>query len=104
MKRLGGTGDLGFERQAWNISTLVGHVPPLRGFFPDAYMVPPLPRWATLFRPWRDWLSGGWPSTNLLHEGRNFKVSRTSLFRPYRDRLSEGWPPTVQFSELGPSR
>jgi hypothetical protein len=57
------------EEQAWNTSKLVAYVPPLRGFVPDAYSVPPLPRWATLFRPWRDWLSEGWPSTDQFSEG-----------------------------------
>jgi hypothetical protein len=42
MKRSGSTEDLGFERQAWNISKLVNHVPPLRGFVRDANAVPRL--------------------------------------------------------------
>jgi hypothetical protein len=43
------------EEQAWNISDWISHVPPLRGCLCREDTVPPLPRWATLFRPWRDW-------------------------------------------------
>jgi hypothetical protein len=31
-------------------------VPPLRGFTLLQYGLPPLTRWATLFRPWRGWI------------------------------------------------
>jgi hypothetical protein len=34
-------------------------VPPLLGFVLHAILVPPLPRWATFFRPWRDWRKMG---------------------------------------------
>jgi hypothetical protein len=37
-----------------NRSKLVGLVPPLRGLVARANTFPPLPRWATVFRPWRD--------------------------------------------------
>jgi len=33
----------------------VRYVPPLRGLLLPANTVPPLPWWATLFRPCRDW-------------------------------------------------
>jgi hypothetical protein len=36
-------------------SALVSHVPPLRGLALHSNTAPPLPRWATIFRPWRDW-------------------------------------------------
>jgi hypothetical protein len=35
-------------------SELVEPVPPLRGLVVRANTFPPLPRWATVFRPWRD--------------------------------------------------
>jgi hypothetical protein len=57
------------ERQAWNASKLVGYVPPLRGLMVHANSVPPLPRWAALFRPWRDWPFEGWPFTDQFSEG-----------------------------------
>jgi hypothetical protein len=56
------------EERASNISKLVSHVPPLRGFVPDANSVPPLPRWATLFRPCRDWPTEGCPPTDQFSE------------------------------------
>ena len=34
---------------------LVSFVSPLRGLVLRVNSYPPLPRWATLFRPWRDW-------------------------------------------------
>jgi hypothetical protein len=59
MKRLG----VGWQnngknqlRQARNNSKLVSYVPPLRSLVVHANTAPPLPQWATLFRPWRDWL------------------------------------------------
>jgi hypothetical protein len=57
------------EEQASNNLNWMSHVPPLRGLVRDTNAVPPLPRWATLFRPWRDWLSEGWPSTGQFSVG-----------------------------------
>jgi len=37
-------------------SELVEPVPPLRGLVIHANTFPPLPQWATLFRPWRDFV------------------------------------------------
>jgi hypothetical protein len=37
-----------------NQPKLVEPVPPLRGLVTLVMLVPPLPQWATLFRPWRD--------------------------------------------------
>jgi hypothetical protein len=38
----------------YNQSEFVRIVPPLRGLVARANTFPPLPRWATVFRPWRD--------------------------------------------------
>jgi REP-associated tyrosine transposase len=46
-----------FGSMAWNTTRntpLVSHVPPLRGLAAHARAAPPLPRWATFSRPWRD--------------------------------------------------
>jgi hypothetical protein len=45
------------EKRTREFSNLEALVPPLRGFLLRVNTVPPLPRWATLFRPWRDWLA-----------------------------------------------
>jgi hypothetical protein len=37
-----------------NQPKLVEAVPPLRGLVVRTNTFPPLPQWATLFRPWRD--------------------------------------------------
>jgi hypothetical protein len=59
----------GREEQASNSSNWVSHVPPLRGLVRDTNSVPPLPRWAKLFRPCRDWPSEGCPPTDQFSEG-----------------------------------
>jgi len=43
-----------YLKQFRNKSKLVGLVPPLRGLVARANTFPPLPRWATVFRPWQD--------------------------------------------------
>jgi hypothetical protein len=43
-----------YLKQFRNKSKLVGLVPPLRGLVARANTFPPLPRWATVFCPWRD--------------------------------------------------
>jgi hypothetical protein len=43
-----------YLKQFRNQSKLVGLVPPLRGLVVRANTFPSLPRWATVFRPWRD--------------------------------------------------
>jgi anhydro-N-acetylmuramic acid kinase len=67
------------EEQASNNLNWVSPVPPLRGLVHDTNAVPPLPRWATLFRPCRDWFSGGRSSPDQSSAGRTCGVSRTSL-------------------------
>jgi hypothetical protein len=57
------------EEQTSNNSNWVSSVSPLRGLARDTNAVPPLPRWATLFRPCRDWLSEGCPPADQFSEG-----------------------------------
>src|SRR5882672_6878160 len=77
---------------AWDTirdALLGNHVPPLRGLVLRANTVPPLPRWATLFRPWRDWKQLN-PSCRLtrtipahkINEGRDLGRSSDVTFSP----------------------
>jgi hypothetical protein len=54
------TGRLSYRKnhlkRFWLKSELISYVPPLRGLVVRVITVPPLPRWAAVFRPWRDWL------------------------------------------------
>src|SRR5258708_2723772 len=46
-----------FGSTVWNTTRntpLGNYVPPVRGLVVHTITVPPLPRWATFFRPWRD--------------------------------------------------
>jgi hypothetical protein len=52
-------------------SGLVSLVPPLRGLLFYATTAPPLPQWAMIFRPWRDWKAVG--SIGMLHDDMVFR-------------------------------
>jgi hypothetical protein len=69
------------ERLARNNSNRVGYVSPLRGLVLRADRIPPLPWWATLFRPWRDCLGVGL----LVSPGVGAAMPSATLLSPWRE-------------------
>ena len=62
-------GERDYLKQRCIYSELVGLVPPLRGLAFRANAVPPLPRWATVFRPWRDFGDAMSAATGVRGDG-----------------------------------